>query len=170
METLDPRTAQARLARGAVLVDIREADEHAREHITGALNLPLSQLQAGRAMLPDAPLVFACASGMRTRTNAGLLQQAAGNRDAVLLDGGLQAWKRAGLAVSADARAPLPLMRQVQLIAGFLVVLGAVLGATLSPWWHLLGAFVGAGLMVAGATGFCGMARLLLLAPWNRSR
>ena len=76
--------------------------------------------------------------------------------------------EQAGLPVQADARAPLPLMRQVQLIAGGLVVLGAVLGATLSPWWHLLSGFVGGGLMVAGATGFCGMARLLLIAPWNR--
>ncbi len=168
MKTLDPQAAQARLATGAVLVDIREADEHAREHISGARSVPLSQLQAGTAVLPDAPLVFACASGMRTRTNTALLQQAAGYRDAVLLDGGLQAWKQAGLPVQADARAPLPLMRQVQLIAGGLVVLGAVLGATLSPWWHLLSGFVGGGLMVAGATGFCGMARLLLIAPWNR--
>jgi hypothetical protein len=28
--------------------------------------------------------------------------------------------------------------------------------------------FVGAGLTVAGVTGFCGMARLLALLPWNR--
>lgn len=169
MEMLEPRAVQARLAAGAVLVDIREADEHAREHISGCCCVPLSQLQAGNAKLPEGPLVFACASGMRTRTNAALLQQAAGNRDAVLLDGGLQAWKRAGLPVSGNARAPLPLMRQVQLIAGSLVLLGAVLGATLSPWWHVLSAFVGAGLVVAGASGFCGMARLLLLAPWNRN-
>lgn len=169
MERLDPEAVQARLAAGAVLVDIREADEHAREHISGCCCVPLSRLQAGNAKLPDGPLVFACASGMRTRTNAALLQQAAGSRDAVLLEGGLQAWKRAGLPVNADARAPLPLMRQVQLVAGSLVVIGAVLGATVSPWWHALSAFVGAGLVVAGATGFCGMARLLLLAPWNRN-
>lgn len=168
MKTLDPQAVQAMLSAGAVLVDIRDADEHAREHITGARNLPLSQLQAGAAPLPDGPLVFACASGMRTQTNVAMLQRCAGTREAVLLDGGLQAWKQAGLPVQTNTRAPLPLMRQVQLIAGGLVVLGAVLGAMVSPWWHLLSAFVGAGLMVAGATGFCGMARLLLIAPWNR--
>lgn len=169
MERLDPLAVQARLAQGAVLVDIREADEHAREHISGACSVPLSRLQAGGTALPEAPLVFACASGVRTQGNAALLQQAAGKREAVLLDGGLQAWKRAGLPVSADARAPLPLMRQVQLIAGSLVLIGAVLGTTVSPWWHGLSAFVGAGLVMAGATGFCGMARLLVHAPWNRN-
>ena len=170
MERLDPKAVQARLAAGAVLVDIREADEHAREHIPAARSVPLSTLQAGTAVLPEGPLVFACASGMRTQSNAALLQQrAAGSRQAVLLDGGLQAWKQAGLPVQADARAPLPLMRQVQLGAGSLVILGAVLGAVVSPWWHLLSAFVGAGLVMAGATGVCGMARLLVHAPWNRA-
>lgn len=168
MQKLDPKAVQERLAHGAALVDIREAEEHARERITGAWNVPLSRLQAGDVDLPDGPLVFACASGLRTQANAALLQQVAGEREAVLLDGGLQAWKRAGLPVSANAGAPLPLMRQVQLIAGSLVVTGAVLGATVSPWWHLLSAFVGAGLVVAGATGFCGMAQLLVHAPWNR--
>ena len=170
MKTLDPHAARALLSAGAVLVDIRDPDEHAREHIPGAVNLPLAQLQAGTAVLPEALLVFACDSGLRTKTHAKLLQQVAGQYDVMLLEGGLQAWKQAGLPVLADADAPLPLMRQVQLIAGGLVVLGAVLGATLSPWWHLLSAFVGGGLMVAGATGFCGMARLLLVAPWNRQR
>jgi hypothetical protein len=32
----------------------------------------------------------------------------------------------------------------------------------------MLSGFVGAGLVFAGVTGFCGMARLLALMPWNR--
>ncbi len=59
-------------------------------------------------------------------------------------------------------------MRQVQIVAGSLVVLGAVLGATVAPAFYLLSAFVGAGLVFAGVTGFCGMARILDVMPWNR--
>ena len=59
-------------------------------------------------------------------------------------------------------------MRQVQLAAGGLVVLGVVLGSTVSPWLYGVAGFVGAGLMFAGATGFCGMARMLQHMPWNR--
>lgn len=33
---------------------------------------------------------------------------------------------------------------------------------------HLLSGFVGAGLMFAGISGFCGLARLLVRMPWNR--
>ena len=62
------------------------------------------------------------------------------------------------------------------LINGALVALASILispiylakftnGETLG-----LAAFVGAGLTFAGVSGFCGMARLLLLAPWNRPR
>jgi rhodanese-related sulfurtransferase len=88
--------------------------------------------------------------------------------DAVLLDGGLAAWKHAGLPVVADRRAPLPIMRQVQIAAGSLVLLGVILAVLVSPWFMALSAFVGAGLVMAGVTGFCGLANLLAHMPWNR--
>jgi rhodanese-related sulfurtransferase len=64
--------------------------------------------------------------------------------------------------------APLPLMRQVQIAAGSLVLLGLVLSNVVAPPWILLTWFVGAGLTFAGISGFCGMARLLAAMPWNR--
>ena len=67
-----------------------------------------------------------------------------------------------------DSKAPLEIMRQVQIGAGALVLLGVVLGVMVHPAFLGVSAFVGAGLAFAGATGFCGMARLLALAPWNR--
>ena len=59
-------------------------------------------------------------------------------------------------------------MRQVQIAAGTLILIGALLGTVVAPAWFGLSAFVGAGLLFAGISGFCGMARLLMLAPWNR--
>ena len=88
--------------------------------------------------------------------------------DAFVLDGGLNAWVKAGLPVVANAKAPLEIMRQVQIAAGSLVLIGVLLGLAVTPAWFGLSAFVGAGLTFAGVTGFCGMARLLMLAPWNR--
>ena len=61
-------------------------------------------------------------------------------------------------------------MRQVQIAAGSLVLLGLILSQTVAPAWILLCWFVGAGLTFAGLSGFCGMARLLALMPWNRVR
>lgn len=156
----------------AVLVDVRAADEHARECIPGALHVPLALWQAGDARcgaaLAGVPaVVFHCRSGHRTRAAAAALAAGAAC-DAYLLDGGLDAWKRAGLPVRRDASQPLELQRQVHLAAGALVALGTLLAATVSPWFLAVPALVGCGLMVAGATGFCGMARLLARMPWNR--
>ena len=75
--------------------------------------------------------------------------------------------EKAGLPIEAQPNAPLDLMRQVQLIAGGLVLLGVTLGITISPWFLGISGFVGMGLMLAGLTGFCGLAKVLMLMPWN---
>lgn len=85
-----------------------------------------------------------------------------------MLEGGLEAWRKAGLPLHLDRKQPLPLMRQVQIGAGSLVLVGVLLGYLASPWFFLLAGFVGAGLLQAGVTGWCGMANLLQLMPWNR--
>jgi rhodanese-related sulfurtransferase len=162
----------ARLLRedGAMLVDVREPDEHARERIPGARNLPLSRLEeAELAVQQGRPVLFHCRSGARTQGNAQRLAAKAGLVEAYLVEGGLEAWKRAGLPVAEDRRQPLELMRQVQIAAGSLVLLGVLLGTTVSPWLYGLAGFVGAGLVFAGVTGTCGLARLLRLMPWNRA-
>jgi len=165
-ETVKPAEAHALMRKGALLVDIRDADEHAREHIPGALNVPLAGIEA----LPPAtgPIIFHCRTGMRTDANAARLQAAAGTAQCHILAGGIDAWRGSGLPTRVDRRRPLEIMRQVQLAAGALVLLGVILGLLVSPILFGLSAFVGAGLMLAGATGWCGMARLLARMPWNR--
>lgn len=59
-------------------------------------------------------------------------------------------------------------MRQVQIAAGLLILVGAALGALAHPAFYGLAAFVGGGLLFAGATGWCGMAMLLKAMPWNK--
>lgn len=71
--------------------------------------------------------------------------------------------------MTVDTKQPLELMRQVQMAAGGLILTGAALGTFVHPSFYGLCAFVGAGLFLAGATGFCGMARLLAVMPWNRA-
>jgi rhodanese-related sulfurtransferase len=166
LPTIDVAGARRLLDQGAVLVDVREADEHAREHVPGAKSNPLSRLvpveqPAGKAV------IFHCRSGARTAANAARLADAA-SCEAYVLEGGLDAWKKAGLPVAVDRRQPLEIMRQVQIVAGSLVLLGIVLGVWVAPAFFGLSAFVGAGLVFAGASGWCGMARLLALMPWNR--
>ena len=167
---LKPEQVAERLHFGhAVLVDIREPDEFARRHIKGALSRPLSALTVAHLKLAAGKaVVFACKTGMRTGANCDRLA-AAVDGEAYILEGGVDAWAAAGLPVAEDRKAPLELIRQVQIAAGSLVVIGVALGIAVHPAFFGLAGFVGAGLAVAGATGYCGMARLLVLAPWNRA-
>lgn len=160
-----PAEARRLIEAGAKLVDIRAPHEHARAHIPDATNLPLAEIH--RLEPDDCAIVFHCRSGLRTEANAARLREAAG-APCYILEGGIDAWRRAGLEVKADRRQPLELTRQVQLAVGGLVLLGVVLALLADPVFLALPALAGAGLVLAGATGWCGMVQLLRHMPWNR--
>lgn len=166
---ISPQEAASLLEQGALLVDIRETDEYRREHIAAARHQALSSPVTDDLPLSDGQaVIFYCKSGMRTRHAAGRLASAAGERPVFIMEGGIEEWKKAGLPVIRDTSQPLELMRQVQIAAGSLVLLGVILGCLVSPVFYFLPAFVGTGLVFAGISGFCGLARLLQLMPWNR--
>jgi rhodanese-related sulfurtransferase len=148
------------------VIDVREPMEYASGHIAGSLNVPLSRLH--QADLPKGPLVLVCQSGNRSAKGVQALLQRGHTHPVTDLEGGLPTWQQAGLPVRRLRNAPLPLMRQVQITAGSLVLLGLILSNTVAPAWILLSWFVGAGLVFAGVSGFCGMARLLAVMPWNK--
>lgn len=169
LHKLAPQDVATRLRAGtAVLVDIREPDEFARSHIAGARSMPLAGWeQAHLAIDPAQDVIFTCRTGMRTGANCERLA-ARVIGDAYVLDGGLDGWAGAGLPVQTDAKAPMEILRQVQITAGSLVLGGVLLGFAVSPAWFGLSGFVGAGLVFAGVSGSCAMAGVLALAPWNR--
>ena len=164
---ISPAKAKELIDRGAVLVDIREFDEHARSRIPAARHAPLSRLERLEFDSETPAVIFHCRSGNRTAGNAARLSPCT-DYDAFILDGGIDAWKKAGLPVAENKQQPIEIMRQVQIAAGSLVFLGTALGALAHPGFYAIAAFVGAGLVFAGVSGSCMMARLLALAPWNR--
>jgi rhodanese-related sulfurtransferase len=148
------------------VIDVREPMEYVGGHIPGSVNIPLAQLS--RVDLPPGPLALVCQSGKRSTQGLNQLRRRGHDQPVVDLAGGLPAWQQAGYPIRKLAKAPLPLMRQVQIAAGSLVLLGVILSQLVAPGWIWLAGFVGAGLTFAGLSGFCGMARLLALMPWNR--
>ncbi len=168
---VDPQTLEQWLESGqAVLVDVREPFEHASERIPGAVLIPLSKFtpESVRERFGDRRVVFHCRSGKRSHKAAS--QLATQGQQAFHLAGGIEAWKAAGKRVERSASAPrLDIMRQVQITAGSLVAIGTLLGAAVNPWFLIIPGFVGCGLIFAGATGWCGMAKLLAKMPWNRA-
>jgi len=164
VQTITPQAAADLLKDGAELIDIRGSDEHARERIDAANNMPLDRLVP---IDGDTPLIFHCRSGQRTAINATILS-GINSGPTYLLQGGIDGWKAAGLPTLSDPKQPLELMRQVQIGGGALVLLSVVLGWLVSPAFLLLGAGVGIGMLHAGITGSCAMTALLAPMPWNR--
>jgi rhodanese-related sulfurtransferase len=166
LPTISPTEAKRLIDEGAKLIDIRGPDEHARERIPGAANHPIEGLSALHGGSRIA--IFHCRSGQRTAANADKLARTAGC-DAYMVQGGIEAWKQAGLPVEYDHNRPIEIQRQVMIAAGSLVLLGVLLGQFVATEFNALPAFIGAGLTLAGVTGWCGMAKLLALMPWNRA-
>jgi rhodanese-related sulfurtransferase len=151
------------------LIDVRSASEFATAHVPGAINIPLEQIELRTADLrSDVPVVLICQAGTRARMAADLLAGSAKNL--MVLDGGTDAWLRAGEPAVRSTAARWSLERQVRLIAGLLVAVGVLLAVTISPWWLIVPAFVGCGLTFAGLTGLCLMGEFLARLPWNRTR
>jgi len=83
----------------AMVVDVSEADEFAAGHIKGARNVPVNELEA---RLPEVaknktvPLILVCPSGARSKRALGVAKTL-GYDKAVVLGGGLKAWREANL-------------------------------------------------------------------------
>lgn len=162
---------QERIRAGtARVLDVRTGAEWRSGHIAGAEHLPLDALQRGEMPTTDignAELVIVCQSGVRA-AKAQLMLQSRGV-EAAVLEGGMNAWSAAGLPQEQEEGGHgISLMRQVQLIVGGMNLLGVGLGLSINPWWLVIPVFTGVGLLVAGATGTCGLALILARMPWNR--
>ena len=167
-----PEELHRRIAAGEPLdlIDVRTAAEFAAQHATSARLVPLDRLDPGEftAGRGGRPLYVICQAGTRAKQAVQKLR-AAGCAEAVLVTGGTQAWVEAGLPCVTGTSRVISLERQVRIAAGALVLVGVVLSLTVHPALVGLAALVGAGLVFAGATDWCGMGLLLARMPWNQS-
>lgn len=154
-----------------VILDVRTDIEHRAAALRAPhVHVPLDRLKAqdfarSHGLGAGRALYILCRSGKRAAMAAEAFAQA-GHANVHVVEGGIIAAEAAGLPVRRGGAVPLE--RQVRIAAGLLVLAGAALGFLLSPWFHALSAFAGAGLVFAGVTDTCGMALLLAKAPWNR--
>jgi hydroxyacylglutathione hydrolase len=94
--------AAHRLEEGALVLDVRSRSEYDAGHIAGALHSFYGRLPSKLDTLPqDRPILIICASGSRSQIAASLLMKH-GFSDFASVQGGLDAWKAAGLPVTTD--------------------------------------------------------------------
>jgi rhodanese-related sulfurtransferase len=168
MSNLSPKAVQEKMESATIcFVDVRSEDEFRSGHVPGAICLPLDKIESGQAIVPqDKLVVLSCQSGKRSARAREILKSR-GYANLAEMEGGYSAWAGAGMPIHRLTKS-IPVIRQVMIVAGSLVFLGATLGLTIHPRFFGIPLFVGAGLTFAGITGWCGMAYILELMPWNK--
>ncbi len=102
---VDTATAAARIADGALVLDVREPDEYDEGALHGAIHIPRGHLEAqieGRILDRDAPVVVYCAGGVRSAFAVKTLQEL-GYTAAASMEGGFGRWKDEGRPWSQPA-------------------------------------------------------------------
>ncbi len=152
----------------AILIDVREPVEHASQKITGAELHPVGSICCSNIPETDKKILIHCQKGMRGSNACQKLMAENDGIEVYNIDGGIEAWKQAGLPIEMGSKKSLPLDRQVQLTIGLSVLTFSLLGFFVNPAFALGAAFFGAGLTNAGLTGWCGLGRLMAKMPWNQ--
>lgn len=166
MKTIQPQ----QLPDSCCIIDVRTIDEHQSQRLKRAhIHIPLDQLSeaalAQKGVRKDQTLYMLCKGGVRAAKAAEQLS-AAGYQQVCVIEGGLMNCMQQGVACASSG--VMSIERQVRIIAGGVVVLGVVLGSIAAPVFYLISAAAGAGLIFSGITDWCGMAKLLAKAPWNK--
>jgi rhodanese-related sulfurtransferase len=170
MKTISPVELNDLLTRKPelTLLDVRTPVEFAEVHAIHARNVPLDELKPDSLSLAkDQPVYLLCRSGQRAAKAADKFTKA-GFAQPIVVEGGTLAWVAANLPAEVSGAKIMSLERQVRIVAGSLVLAGVLLGWFVHRGFYGLAGFVGAGLIFAGITDFCGMGLLLAKLPWNR--
>jgi rhodanese-related sulfurtransferase len=156
---------------GSLLLDVRSPAEFRGGHVRGATNLPLEAVtvaKVGQLRGENATrrVVLLCASGKRATVAAERLSGK--GLQILVVTGGTFACAQGGQPLDKISNGVISIERQTRIAAGTLVFAGVMLGTFVHPGGYVLSGFIGAGLVFAGVTEWCGMGLLLARAPWNR--
>ncbi len=154
------------------LIDVRTPAEYQAVHVRGAVNIPLDEITKERVISTfgvnaSSTIYVICQSGARGREACARMDKA-GLVGMSNIIGGTAECIKLNLPL-VRGKSTISLERQVRIAAGSLVLIGVLLGISISSLFLLLSGFVGAGLIFAGVTDTCGMALLLTRMPWNQS-
>lgn len=171
---IHPADLMANKTADMCILDVRTAAEVKASALPNCLHIPLHELTPARLQHEieksgknSAQIYLLCQGGKRAEMAA---DQLTGGIDSelVIIEGGMNAVRDAQIPLQQTGKAVMSLERQVRIAAGFLVLIGAILGFLVSSGFFVLSGFVGAGLMFAGITDTCMMGMLIARMPWNR--
>jgi rhodanese-related sulfurtransferase len=172
IKNIKPEELQKKLKakdNNVICVDVRTEGEHDSARIPNTINIPVDQLQNHIKELKKYDEIYLhCASGSRSQMACDILSKC-GFDNHYSLEGGLNAWRAKDLPIAGHNKNRMPIMRQVMVSAGTLVLAGLILTIILDQDAFLfIPFFVSIGFLYAGFSGNCLMSKLLIKMPWNR--
>lgn len=150
----------------AVVLDVRGPNAHESQHIEKSVQMSVSDIAQDKAPTGDKVRVIHCEADACTNKAYDDLMKENPSADVYVLEGGIQAWRKAGLPTVGSGQ--MSMMHQAYLVIGPTLLVGVILGAFVNPWFYLIPALVGLALIVAGLTRVCPICAILSLMPWNK--
>jgi len=157
-----------------IILDVRTKKEFDAEHIEGSIDIPLSFIETREdrvaKLLAGKEVLIICRSGRRAELAQQILAPHMEIENLKVYKWGILKYreKHPKSMVSSPLGFSLPIMRQVQVVAGGLVVLFVLLSILLHSSFVFGALFVWTGLLFAGLSGTCMMATILGKLPFNR--
>ena len=161
----------------SIIIDVREKNEFLDKYIPSSINVPLSTFDCEAPNVlehfKDKKIIFMCSRGKRAQLACSGLQKLGIelHHAPEVYNGGIMRWIQEGKPiVGQDSKPIIPILRQVQIIAGSIITIFSLLALVFNPLWILGALFIGCGLVFAGISGVCTLAILLSKAPWNNKK
>ena len=142
---------------------VRTPGEFRSSHIAEARNVPLDRFAQEEAGISGAKLRRSDVSLRATLAQTAVVYADRPGIKPIIVEGGMTAGKKPTTPSNGPGQISI---EQVRIAAGGLTLLGVGLGFGVHPVW--LVSVCRSGLLFAGLTDTCGMARMLAWMPWNR--
>lgn len=151
----------------AILIDVRNGSEYDEKSIPDAILINSDKLiknyDSYKKVIGNKAIILHCKKGARGAKAAKNLQQITQNK-VYNLEGGIDAWEQDGMPIITSG---VSVIRQVQITVGIITIIFALLGFYKNRKFLMVNIFIGFGLLFAGVTGSCALARLIKMMPWN---
>jgi len=153
----------------AILLDVREKFEYNSIKVRDSYSLPLGEVCIDKIPITESKkIIIYCQKGMRGDQACRKLISENDNLEIYNIEGGIDGWIEAGFAVEHSNKKTISLQRQLFIFIGIFLLVISLLAYLKHINFIFLIMFIGLGLLNAGITGWCGMAKLIAKAPWNK--
>ncbi len=153
-----------------ILIDVREPDEYAKEHIEWAINIPMSTIHFGwkEKFKPfeDHQIIVLCESWNRAAMSKKIIENDC-KCDVRVYEWGLIWWKEEWKETFWNKWYNIPVMRQVQIAIWVLSLIFGLLAYFVHPSFVFGNIGLWAWLTFAGITWNCMLAMLIAKLPFN---